>query len=367
MPILWRYLLRSFFQVFLLCVSSFIAVLVVLRFQEIARFASSGAPLLKVFSFTLLQIPYILPIAIPVSCLIASILLFQRLSHTHELTALRTCGLGLKPIIFPMLYAGCLMGLIALTISCEIAPRCRSLSKWLIYETASQNPLFLLQKESLVKLKNAYYDMKVLESGKYAEDVLIAVKNSTNQRLALLIAKELSLKGELLKGEQVALISSVDPKKALGFDHLVIENQAIMDTEAANLSQFTQSTDWNSSYEYQPMRMILARENLSKKHSKLFSLSRSAQLELSRRISIAIAAFTFTLIGTAFGMQISRNRSRKGILWAIALAAFYMVCFVAAKSMRHNPLLASMIYLLPHPMIILLCLRSLKSIQEGVE
>ena len=105
MPIIWRYLLRSYFQVLALCVSGFIAVLLVLRFSEIARFASSGLRKLKVLLFTLYQIPYILPIAVPVSCLIASILLFQRLSHTHELTAFRTCGLGLKPIIYPLIYA----------------------------------------------------------------------------------------------------------------------------------------------------------------------------------------------------------------------------------------------------------------------
>ena len=67
MPIIWRYLLRSYFQVLALSVSSFIAILLVLRFQEIARFASSGTAQLKVLLFTLLQIPYILPIAIPVS------------------------------------------------------------------------------------------------------------------------------------------------------------------------------------------------------------------------------------------------------------------------------------------------------------
>ena len=41
-------------------------------------------------------------ITIPISCLIVPMLLFQKLSHTHELTALRICGLGLKPIITPL-------------------------------------------------------------------------------------------------------------------------------------------------------------------------------------------------------------------------------------------------------------------------
>jgi lipopolysaccharide export system permease protein len=364
MPLLWRYLLRNFFQVFLLCVGSFISVLIVLRFQEIARFATSGAPKLAVLLFAFLQIPYILPIAIPVSCLIAAILLFQRLSLTHELTAFRTCGLGLKPVIMPLLLTGFFLALVNFTVASEISTRCRSLSKTLIYEMAMANPLFILQKESLVKLKSAYYDIGVLKANKYAEDVLLVIKNSSNERLTLMSAKELSLKGDLLKGKQVTFISSIDAKKEQGFDHLIIENQAEMNTKAANLSQFLHTVDWSTSFEYLPLRMILAHDIAVKKR---FTIGRGARLEIARRISISLAAFTFTLIGLAFGMQISRNRSKKGILWAIGLAAFFLVCFITAKSLRHAPLLSTLIYLLPHPLIILLSLRELKAIREGVE
>lgn len=364
MPIIWRYLLRSYFQVFLLCVGAFISVLIVLRFQEIARFAASGAPKLKVLLFALLQIPYILPIAIPVSCLIAAMLLFQRLSHAHALTALRTCGFGLMPIATPLLFAGCFLTLINFTIASEISPRCRSSTKQLIFEMATANPLFLLQKTSLIKLKNAYYDIGALKSNKYAEDIVLVVKNSNNCRMTVLSAKELVLQGDLLKGEQVTLISSVDPKRGTGFDHLVIENQAEMNTKAANLSQFLQTVDWTASYEYLPLQMILALDYLEKGR---FCLSKGAKVEISRRISISLAAFTFTLIGLAFGMQITRNHSKKGILWAISLAALFLVCFIAAKAFRHAPILSACIYLLPHPIIILLALRSLKSVSKGVE
>jgi len=246
MPILWRYLLRNFFQVFLLCVCSFVSVLIVLRFQEIAKFATSGAPKLKVALFALLQIPYILPIAIPVSCLIAAILLFQRLSSTHELTAFRTSGLSLKTVAAPLLLTGFFLTLVNFTIASEISTHCRALSKTLIYEMAMANPLFVLQKESLVKLKNAYYDIGVLKANKYAEDVLLVVKNSSSQRLTLMSAKELALKGDLLKGKQVTFISSVDARNENGFDHLVIENQEEMNTKAANLSQFLQTVDWST-------------------------------------------------------------------------------------------------------------------------
>jgi lipopolysaccharide export system permease protein len=364
MPIIWRYLLRSYFQVLLLCIGAFISVLIVLRFQEIARFATSGAPKLKVLLFALLQIPYILPIALPVSCLIAAMLLFQRLSRTHELTALRACGFSLKAIYTPLFFSGFLLTLINFTIASEISPRCRSMTKYLIFEMATANPLFLLQKESLVKLKNAYYDIGVLKANRYAEDVLIVVKNSSNGKMTVMSAKQLALKGNLLKGERVAFISSVDPKKGSGFDHLVIENQAEMDTKASTLSQFLQTVDWTASYEYLPMRMILAYDFANKDR---FFISKGAQIEISRRLSISLAAFTFTMIGLAFGMQISRNCSKKGVVWAICLAALFLVSFIAAKSFRHWPMICTAIYMLPHPLIIFLSLRCLRSVRQGVE
>ncbi len=364
MPIIWRYLLRSYFQVLLLCVSTFISVLIVLRFQEIAQFATSGAPKLTILLFALLQIPYILPIAIPVSCLIAAMLLFQRLSLSHELTALRTCGFGLKAIATPLFFAGFFLTLINFTIASELAPRCRGMSKQLVYEIASSNPLFLLQKESLLKLKNAYFDIGVLRAGKYAEDVLIAIKNSSNEKITLMSAKELTLKGDLLKGEKVTFISSADSKKEEGFDHLIIENQAEMNTKAANLSQFIQTVDWSTSFDYMPLRTILAHEIAVKNQ---LTLSKGAKIEVARRISISLAAFTFTMMGVAFGMKISRNRSKKGIVWAITLGALFLVCFISAKSFRQTPMIATAIYLLPHPLIILLSLKFLKSIRRGVE
>ena len=367
MPIIWRYLLRSYFQVLLLSVSSFVAILLVLRFQEIARFASSGTQFIKILSFALLQIPYILPIAIPVSSLITTLILFQKLSKTQELTAFRSSGIGLHQLATPLILAGLFLSLFNLSITCEIAPRCRGISKELIYQTIVANPLFIFQKESLLKMKNAYIDIKSLQLGKLAQDVVFAIKNNSNERITLMVAKELSLEEELLKGKQVALISSVDPKKGDGFDHLVIENQAIMDTKASHLSQYTQEADWSFSYEYTPLRMILAREAVEKDRFGLLQMGSSAKLEMARRVSLALAAFTFTMIGVAFGIQIGRKNSRKSLFKAIGLASFYMVCFVTAKSLKHCTTISVCAYLIPHLMIIAFCTFSLKSINRGLE
>jgi lipopolysaccharide export system permease protein len=365
MPVLWRYLLRSYFRVLILCVVSFIAILLVTRFQEIAQFAASGAPLKLVCLFMLYQIPYILPLAIPVSCLIAAMLLFQHLSQTHELTALRASGIGLKTIAAPLVLAGCLLALTNFTIASEIGPRCRGLSKELIFEMTAVNPLALFQKDTLIKLKDTYVDMKTLRTGKSAKDVILVLNNRNHQRLGIMTAKELFLEGTLLNGKQVSFISSVNSKQDLNFDHLVIENQAVMSTQASSMSQLTQNTDWYFNYDYMPLRMILAKRAVEKSLHP-FSMQK-AELEIVRRVSISLAALTFTLIGIAFGMTIGRNGSKKGIAWALSLAASFMLCFIMAKSMHHSVPIASLLYLLPHPIIAFCALQWVGRAAKGVE
>jgi lipopolysaccharide export system permease protein len=362
MPIIWRYLLRNYAEVLALCVSVFIAILLVTRFSDIASFASSGAQLSTIFLFTLYQIPHVLPIAIPVSCLIAAMILFQRLSHTHELTALRSCGLGLKQVTFPLILAGAVLSLLNFTIVSEIAPRCRTLTKDLAYQMTALNPLVLFQKNPMLKLKDAHIEMKTLRQGTCAEDVIFILKNLSHERLGLMVAKELSVTGNSLSGNQVTFISSLN---AEGFDHLVIENQTSMATPSAHLTQFLKTAGYQSNYDYLPLRMILAKKIVDDKDFS-FEVGRGG-LEIARRLSISLAAFTFTLIGVAFGLEISRSRSKRGILWAIGWASFFMICFVAAKSFRHSPLTSCIVFLLPHPLILFFTLRALKQKEKGIE
>ncbi len=365
MPLLWSYLLRNYLKVLCLCVTGFISVLLVTRFQTVARFAATGASKFVVFKFVLFQIPFILPLAIPISCLIAAFLLFQKMSRSRELTAIRMSGLGIASITFPLLLCGMIFALLNFTVVSEVTPKCRSLSKMLAYEMTAANPLCLLQKDTLIKLKNTYVDMKVLKSGKYAEDVFFISRTMSNQRIGLMLAKKLSLKDQKLLGSNVTFISSVDSKEPDRFDHLVIENQAEMQTQADDLSQYLHSSGWSLSFENLNLRMLLAKNAVENQVSSQLDIH--ILEEIARRLSLGIAAFTFTLLGIACGMEISRQLKLRGILWASAFLIIYLVCFVMAKSVRHNHLQSTLLYLGPHPVIILFCLYSFKRIARGAE
>ena len=362
MPIIWRYLLRNYLQVFSLCVLSFIAVLFVMRFKDIAEFAAMSSSPASILLFSLYQIPYILPDAIPISCVIASMILFQKMSQNHELIALRAAGFSLKSILFPLLGAGLVISLCNFSVISEIAPKTKFLSKQLSHDMTASNPFFIFNKIAEGKMTNAYVDLKALRGGQKAKDVVLILNNQTHGRLGVMTAKELSLEGDNLVGKDVSIVSSIDSKFAENFDHLVIENQVAMTTKASNLSELIKDADWHMGLEYLPLRMVMAKAAL--KNQTVFK--DSAGMELARRLSIAIAPVVFTLMGAAFGMEIGRNKNKKGIIYATLLSALYLSCFVAAKSFKHAPIVAWSVYFLPFPIIIALSIQALRNVSRGI-
>lgn len=363
MPILWRFLLKSYFQVFLLCMTSFIAALFVMRFKDIAEFATLNSDALSIFLFSLYQLPYVLPLAIPISCVIASMLLFQKLSHYQELTALRAAGVSLRHLLIPLMLGALLLTVVNFTVVAELGPRCRFWAKELTFEMTSNNPFYIFNKITDGKLTNAYVEIRTLRGGKKAKDVLLILNNRTHERLGVMTAEELSIEGEKLLGKNVTVISSVDSKIPEGFDHLVIENQDSMSTPSSSLSQLLKSAKWSLRPEYLSFKDLLIRLAISQKNF----WANTHALEMARRLSLALTPLAFTLLGAAFGMEIGRRHTRRGLIWTVGLAALYLSAFIGAKSMKHFHLTAWALYFLPFAVIAIFSLRSLKRVSRGIE
>ncbi len=363
MPTVWRYLLRSYFQVFLLCMVSFIAALFVMRFKEIAEFATLNSDSLSIFLFSLYQLPYVLPVAIPVSCVIASMLLLQKMSHQQELTALRAAGIGIRTLLYPLFLAGILLSMINFTVVAQIGPRCRFLAKELSYQMTASNPFYIFNKITEGKMTNAYVEIRTLRGGQKAKDVLLILNNRQQGRLGLMTAEELVIEEAELKGRGVSVISSADSTFPHNFDHLIIENQESMSTQAANLSNLLHDAKWNLRPEYLSFKELIL--HLSFANKKFWTNSHA--LEVARRLSLALTPLFFTLLGAAFGMEIGRKRTKKGIFWAVTLTALYLTSFIGAKSMKHFPIAAWLLYFAPFIIIGLFSFTSLKRLSKGFE
>ena len=112
LPTLWRYFLTQYMKVFSLSFFGFLIILLSMRLEDFAYFLSLGADLPATFLYMIYQIPYVLQIALPISSLIASLYLFQKLSQNSALTSLRAAGISLLEIITPLLLFSITLALI---------------------------------------------------------------------------------------------------------------------------------------------------------------------------------------------------------------------------------------------------------------
>lgn len=381
MPILWRYLLSQYVKVLFLCTVAFIAILLTMRLEEIAHFATLGPEGFYILMFTLHQIPYVLPIAIPVSCLISATLLIQSLSRSHELSALRASGFAFRDILTPILSAAVVLMLFSFFVVSELSTQSHLSNGVLKSELRSLNPLLLLHNKHLMQVKGFYFDtLGHSRMGESASDIVLAMPNKSNSRLNLLIAKDLKANAERFSGKDLTLVTSLHMDDRDRFDHLLLENIQQADTSIADFTETIQKKAWALNNDHLRMSLLLVRLDANKQdllHAQQQSMPMSEQKqiqrninrgysEMLRRFSIALATFTFTLMGAAFGVSVSRQRSHRGLGVVIALAALYLIAYFTAKGIDHLLLTAALLYLVPHLLIVILSIWTLRRAAQGV-
>lgn len=380
MPLLWRYLLGHYLKVFTLCVASFIAILLTLRLSEIAYFATLGPQAVHIAWFILQQIPFVLPIAFPVSALIASVILMQTLSRSKELTALRSAGLALRDIFAPILIAAVLLSLFNFVIISEVSTASQRSSNQLKNELRSVNPLLLLNNRLLMRMKGLYFDtLGNSRVGEYAEDIVFISPSGDNDRMSLMTAKRIDVTPSIFTTKNMTLVSGLKTKEADG--DLIIEN---MEDSISTIQDFSGLIDkriWSISNDHLSFKHLLARRDETKKNLKLLmgnkndphdikqtqnELNRTTT-EIIRRFSVAAAVFSFTLLGLSFGISISRNRSGIGLLIIAVLSATYLITFFVAKSFDQAVIAATLLYTLPHLVIWCASFWNLRRVARGIE
>lgn len=378
-PIHWRYLLTPYLKTFFLASISFIVLILVTRLKGIANIAALGASWKILGLYTLYQIPYILPLALTFSSLLGSFLVFQRLSVTHELTALRASGLSFRQIIYPILICNILLVALNFFIVSELTTAGKVRSSMIKHEMNTFSPLFILQNTWLLETKGIYSHLNVIDVGEKASDVLIAYLNKKRNRISLFVAEELEQVGDDLIGKDVTIISGSKPENPDDFDNLLIENQKELKTPTSIFSWYFTPHQYKPKSSYLKLSLLLIQLKKAKEtyrshvemgspKSDLLHYKKQTNIpksELVRRISLALSAFSLSLLGITFGTRIARTGNIKGILTITILAALSLICFFSAKDLHEYFALSSILYLGPHIVNVAVCIYVLNRITKG--
>ena len=130
MKLLDRYLLRNFFEPFLICSFGFLAIWLVFDLADNGQdFLQAHASFRQVGLFYLTQLPQIILISLPVGMLLALIFCLSRMSRSNEIISMLTAGQSVWRIVLPLALAGAVLTGALMLLNYEAAPRADATKK----------------------------------------------------------------------------------------------------------------------------------------------------------------------------------------------------------------------------------------------
>lgn len=364
---IWRYLIKNYLKIFFLSLISFITLLLVIRLEEIARFAALGAGKKALCLFLAAQIPYILPFALAISTLLASTLLFHHLSFSQELTALRSSGISLWMITYPIIFTSAILGILSFALASEAATSCHLKTRQMVYDFTSKNPLILFSSRQLPLLKGAIVQTTRPKKGREIQNLVIAYPHEKKDLLFLLLGTDLCMKENHLTMSHLTGICFSE-KQGL----VILDNQNKLFTSAIDLVSLFFPTNYHFANDHLTLSQLRLRKKemenslSADNQGKLKKKIENCKSEIARRCSLAVAPITFTLMGICFGMKIGRKQSAIRFIFIAILASFTLTTFFMAKSFSHFFWLSLLLYLAPHLLITILSYFSFQRIRKGI-
>jgi LPS export ABC transporter permease LptG len=130
LKLLDRYVLRSFFEPFLLCFFGFLGIWLVFDLSDnLNDFLGAKASLKLIAGFYLTQLPAIILIVLPVGLLLGLLFSLSRMSRTNELMAQLTAGRSVNRILVPLIFVGLICSAFLIWLSYELAPHSEGIKK----------------------------------------------------------------------------------------------------------------------------------------------------------------------------------------------------------------------------------------------
>lgn len=319
MSILNRYIASSWIKSFFLCLCSFVSIYLVLDMMEkIPRFLRAGAATGDIAAFFFYKLPEMIGQTGAFATLMATLLTLGLLSRNSEITAMRSCGISLVSISFPMLMLGLGVSFILLVNAELLVPKS--------YERMEYIQRVNIRKKGLnavFKLNNIWFrnDRMIMQALVFdpqkvmLRGVTVWTLDETMSPVSRIDAESAEFNGSRWtmkrvrlkdfsagRGYQGADVPSMDIALSLKVDDL-----KILDNSADNLS-YRKLRDYADSLQRGGYK---AYRYLTMMHSK---------------ISAPFAAFVMVILGIPFAMRNSRSGGiALGIGASIAIGFGYFV------------------------------------------
>lgn len=335
-----RYIFGSFLAAFVFAFLILSAALSIGGLGESVKLVGRGLSPLLMLRICVLALPEVLPWSVPLAALVSSLLVFARLSSDGELTAMRTCGIG----VWTMIRLPVAFGIVCTAFGCwvanAVAPRGHLIRKTLQVEVLSSVGLQALEPGEVYALSPG---MKLSferrgKSGFYGLTVFERMKDGTERKLAADFAV-CERHGKMLD----LRLTGVSSESMVGGREMVVRAESLR--QSVDVGRLCKT--YERRYRDFGLGELVAKIRklsglLSQADAKRKALPDAvrnyleceisgAKVEISRRFALALAPLCFLLVGMPLGMRSRQKLSGFVLAGMLALPfGYYMPIIVAA-------------------------------------
>lgn len=335
--VLDRYLLKQLTLPFLFGVAAFssIGISVGALFDLIRKITTLNLPFDIAFQVFFLQMPLYISYALPMSTLLATLMMYSRLSTDSELIAMRSAGISLYRLILPAVFLSLMITGASFAFNEAIVPAATYRATTTL-EVALKEDTKKFQEENI--LSSEYTEVKgpdgkskrilsrIFYASQFNGDALsgLTVLDFSQQGLTQIIAAE-SAKWEVAKGRWKfanGTIYVVSPDGSYRNIFKFAEQEIQLPRTPLDLANRKQ--DWME-MNIAELQQALNLANSSGDEKQAYKM----RLRIQQKLAIPFICLVFGVIGSTLGMR--PQRSGKGTSFAISIAiifGYYLLAFV---------------------------------------
>ena len=335
MTLIYNYIFREIvlLTAAIIGVLTFLLVAVNL-FKVIQMIMYTDLPMWLTAKFVLLAIPLTLTITIPAGLLAGVMIVFGRMSSDRELLALKASGIGLAPIVAPVIIMAFLLSGVDFWLIATVVPECQKESNGMKHEIVTNNPLALFSPEVVIDKIPGWKILFARKEGSQLDDVQLWRLDDSNRLTSSIRATQAKVDLDL---EHQQLVMTLLNGREEEYPH---DGDAMKVHIGGHGEQMVEAVSLNSFYE--KVQRHLAWMTLPEIEDVIIAMQTAPTgeqaspylTELQARISFSITTFTFIVVGIPLAIQTQRRETSFGIVITFLIVLLYYVLGAVGRGLK---------------------------------
>ena len=283
----------------------------------------------KIFIFLL---PSFMLFTIPIALLISILIGIGRLSSDNEITALKTSGISLMQMYYPVAIASLITFIFTIIISYFIVPQSNFATKRLLFNVLQQNASIGIKEKVFNDDFKGFliYAEKISANKNYMEGVVVSDKriigeqNTIFAKKAFLVSdpESMIVKLKLEDGSIHTVSSNLKNYRKIDFKSYDIK----LDLSAA-LANFDESAKSSKDMTMSELLKEMKKPGINEKEN------RELAVEVHKKFSIPLSCIFFGIIALPLGIRSHRSVKSRGFAVGLIVVIFYYLLRIGGEAL----------------------------------